>query len=66
MALTRTDASMGAQLSHGQLGEHTVHAADGAQVAAPQPPLKEVRAHHCACMKIMHASKPISQKACYA
>ena len=41
MALTRTDTSMGAQLSHGQLGKHTVHAPDGAQVAAPQPSLKE-------------------------
>ena len=31
----------GAQLSHGELCKHAIHATNGTQVAAPQPPLKE-------------------------
>jgi hypothetical protein len=46
---------MGAQLSHGQLGKHPIHAADGAEVAAPQPSLEEEGARHGSCTAIMQA-----------
>mmetsp|Transcript_22662 Transcript_22662/g.49663 ORF Transcript_22662/g.49663 Transcript_22662/m.49663 type:complete len:239 (-) Transcript_22662:193-909(-) len=45
-ALPRAHALPGPQLRHGQLGKHAVHPPYGAQVPAPQPPLKEGRAHH--------------------
>lgn len=38
-ALAAADLLGRAQLHHGQLGKHAIHAADGAEVAAPQSPL---------------------------
>ncbi len=40
------DALLGTELGDGQLGKETVHAADGAQVPAPEASLECPGAHH--------------------
>ena len=45
-AATAAGADLGPQLTDGQLGEQTVHAAHGAEIAAPEALLKSQRPHH--------------------
>ena len=49
IGLTMTYALLCTQLSHGKLGKQAVHAANRAQVAAPQAAFKDPGAHHGSC-----------------
>lgn len=59
---TRADALSRAQLCHGKLGKHSIHAPDGTQVAAPQPSLKEPAPIRCIASSrhAMHSPSTLS------